>query len=130
MVVTAALLGAAGVKLGRYLNAIFGAWLILSSILRPGLDRVTFWNYLLVGAGLVLFALTASLHGLRRRSVADVSSAPGGRLGHAVATQDGLYLAVAISEHDVQSVAQRGVATADAHGDAEGERQAIPVGGR
>jgi hypothetical protein len=72
MVVTAALLGAAGVKLGRYLNAIFGAWLILSSILRPGLDRVTFWNYLLVGAALVLFALTASLHGLRRRSVADV----------------------------------------------------------
>ena len=71
MVVTAALVGAAGVKLGRYVNAILGAWLILASILRPGLDRVTFWNHLLVGAALALFALTASLHALRRR-VADV----------------------------------------------------------
>jgi hypothetical protein len=71
MVVTAALLAAGGVKLGRYLNAIFGAWLILSSILRPGLDRPTFWNHLLVGAALVLFSMTASLRGLRRRA-ADV----------------------------------------------------------
>jgi hypothetical protein len=65
MVVTAALLGLAGVKLGRYVNAVLGAWLILASILRTGLSPATFWNQLLVGAALVLFGLAPSLHALR-----------------------------------------------------------------
>ena len=71
VVVTAALIGFAGLKLGRYVNATVGAWLILSAILRRGLGAATFWNYLLVGAALVLFSMASSLGALRQRQ-ADV----------------------------------------------------------
>jgi hypothetical protein len=71
MVVTAALLGFAGLKIGRYVNAVLGAWLILSAILRPNLSPATFWNHLIVGAALALFGLASSLHALRERE-ADV----------------------------------------------------------
>jgi cytosine/uracil/thiamine/allantoin permease len=48
-------------------NAAVGAWLMLSSLLTRGLDASTFWNHLLVGFALVLFAMAGSLHSLRRR---------------------------------------------------------------
>src|SRR4051812_26202766 len=67
VVVTAALAGLSGIKLGRYANSIAGAWLILSAVLEPRLDARTFWNHVLVGFGLVLFAMAGSLRALRGR---------------------------------------------------------------
>jgi len=67
IVVTAALTGLSGAKTGRFVNAAAGASLMLSSLLARGLDASTFWNHLLVGFALVLFAMAANLQALRRR---------------------------------------------------------------
>jgi hypothetical protein len=67
VVVTAALVGLRDTKAGRYVNTIVGAWLILSALLLPRLRVVTFWNQLIVGFALALFALAPSLSTLRTR---------------------------------------------------------------
>ena len=65
--VTAALLGLRNTNVGRYLNAIVGAWLILSALLMPKARVATFWNHLLVGFALALFAMVSSLSTFRGR---------------------------------------------------------------
>jgi hypothetical protein len=64
--VTAALVGLGKRKAGRYVNAVLGAWLIVSAIFTPT-RAATFWNHLLVGFALALFALAPSLSALRER---------------------------------------------------------------
>ena len=72
LAVTAALAGMSGVRWGRYLNVALGGWLILVAILLGHRRVVVFWNDLLVGFVMVLFALVATPSDLRRRRRADV----------------------------------------------------------
>jgi hypothetical protein len=72
LAVTAALAGLTGRKAGRLINAALGAWLIISAILLPRLSPATFWNHLLVGAALALFAMVSHLPELRRGQQASV----------------------------------------------------------
>jgi hypothetical protein len=67
IVVTAALAGLTGYKTGRYVNAAAGGCLMVSALLARGLDASTFWNHLVVGLALVLFAMVGNLQALRRR---------------------------------------------------------------
>jgi hypothetical protein len=67
VVVTAALVGLRDTKAGRYVNVLVGAWLILCALLMPPLRAATFWNQLIVGFALALFALAPSLSALRAR---------------------------------------------------------------
>lgn len=59
--------GLAGMKSGRLVNVVLGAWLIVSALLLPRIRPATFWNHLLVGFALALFALTSRLSELRSR---------------------------------------------------------------
>ena len=67
LAVSAALAGLAGFKWGRLVNAALGGWLIVSALLLRRVQLATFWNHLLVGFALALFALTRHLTDLRRR---------------------------------------------------------------
>jgi hypothetical protein len=67
LAVTAALIALRGKKLGRYVNAALGGWLILTALLLPRMTQATFWNHLLVGAAMAFFALVADLGALRQR---------------------------------------------------------------
>jgi hypothetical protein len=67
LAVTAALLGLSGRIVGRLVNAVLGAWLIVSALLLPRVSVATFWNHLLVGAGLAFFAMLARLPDVRGR---------------------------------------------------------------
>jgi hypothetical protein len=64
-VVTLAVVGISRLKWPRYVNAILGAWLILTAILMRSSLAATRWNSLIVGFGLVLFGLSASLSMMR-----------------------------------------------------------------
>jgi hypothetical protein len=65
--VTAALAGLGRTKAGRYVNAAAGAWLMISALFLPRLSPATFWNHMIVGFGLVLFAMASNLSMLRGR---------------------------------------------------------------
>jgi hypothetical protein len=65
--VTAALVGLRNTKVGRYVNAVVGAWLIVSALLMSRIRFATFWNHLIVGFALALFAMVSSLSTFRRR---------------------------------------------------------------
>ena len=65
--VTAALVGLRSFKVGRYVNALVGAWLIVSALFMPKVTPATFWNHLLVGFALALFAMVSSLSSFRTR---------------------------------------------------------------
>ena len=67
--VTAALVALGGYDWGRYLNAALGAWLIISTLLRPSTSVATSWNHLLVGFAMILFGLMSSLREARGRPV-------------------------------------------------------------
>lgn len=67
VVVTAALVGLHGLKVGRYVNALVGAWLIVSALFVPKVTQATFWNHMLVGFALALFAMMSSLSSFRTR---------------------------------------------------------------
>ena len=69
--VTAALVGLRHTKVGRYVNAAIGAWLIVSSLLMPAIRPATFWNHMIVGFALAFFAMSSTLSSTRLRS-ADV----------------------------------------------------------
>ena len=61
-----------GSRWGRYLNCVLGAWLILSTLLVARWSPITFWNHIVVGFGLVLFALARDLRATRRRRSEDL----------------------------------------------------------
>src|SRR4051812_11733124 len=63
--VTAALVGLRRVNVGRYVNALVGAWLIVSALFMRKATPGTFWNHLLVGFALALFAMVSSLSSFR-----------------------------------------------------------------
>jgi hypothetical protein len=65
--VTSALLGLRAVRVGRYVNALVGAWLIVSALFMRRSMGATFWNHLLVGFALALFAMLPSLSSFRTR---------------------------------------------------------------
>lgn len=65
--VTAALFGLGGARIGRYVNALVGAWLIVSAIFMRTSMGATFWNHLLVGFALAVFAMVPSLSAFRTR---------------------------------------------------------------
>jgi hypothetical protein len=65
--VTAALVGLGNVKVGRYVNALVGAWLIVSALFMAKATPRTFWNNLVVGFALALFAMVPSLSSFRTR---------------------------------------------------------------
>jgi len=67
LVVGAALAGLAGLKAGRLVNAALGGYLIVSALFLPRTLSATFWNHLLVGFALALFAFTSRLTELRGR---------------------------------------------------------------
>jgi MFS superfamily sulfate permease-like transporter len=67
VVVTAALAGLSGMKVGRYVNAAAGGWLMLSAVLVRSLHAASFWNQILVGFALVFFAMAGNLRALRGR---------------------------------------------------------------
>lgn len=65
--VTAALVGLRSFKVGRYVNALVGAWLIVSALFMAKATPGTFWNHLVVGFALALFAMVPSLSSFRTR---------------------------------------------------------------
>jgi hypothetical protein len=65
--VTAALVGLRSFRVGRYVNAVVGAWLIVSALFMPNATTGTFWNHMLVGFALALFAMMPSLSSFRTR---------------------------------------------------------------
>jgi hypothetical protein len=65
--VTAALVGLSNLRVGRHVNALVGAWLIVSALLMPKATSGTFWNHLVVGFALALFAMAPSLSSFRTR---------------------------------------------------------------
>ena len=67
LAVTAALAGLSGRKVGRYVNAALGGWLIVSALFLPRMRAATFWSDLVVGLGLVLFATVTRLPAPRHR---------------------------------------------------------------
>lgn len=69
LAVTAALAGTSGRTWGRSVNAALGGWLIVSALLVPRLRVATFWTDIIVGFGLVLFAMVPRLSALRHRRV-------------------------------------------------------------
>jgi hypothetical protein len=48
-------------------NAVVGAWLIVSALFMPNATTGTFWNHMLVGFALALFAMMPSLSSFRTR---------------------------------------------------------------
>lgn len=67
LVVATALAGLWGMASARYWNVVLGGWLILSVIVPAWPGRVTFWNHIATGFGLVLFGLVARVRDLRGR---------------------------------------------------------------
>lgn len=67
LVVALALAGLAGLRGARYLNAALGGWLVVSALFLPGLTQMTFWNHVVVGVAVALFALAPSLRNARER---------------------------------------------------------------
>jgi hypothetical protein len=65
-VVLSATAGLAGSRWGRYLNAVAGGCLIVSSLL-PTVHGATFWNQIVVGFLITLFGVSPSLSNLRHR---------------------------------------------------------------
>lgn len=65
--VTAALAGTSGRTWGRSVNAVLGGWLIASAIVIPRVRAATFWTDLVVGFGLVLFAMLPGVTVVRNR---------------------------------------------------------------
>jgi hypothetical protein len=55
--VTAAVAGATGNRGARYVNAVLGAWLIISALLPVGQRPATVWNHIIAGFLLAFFAL-------------------------------------------------------------------------
>ena len=72
LAVTGGLIALTGSRWGRYLNCLLGAWLILSTVLATRWSPVTFWNQIVVGFGLVLFALATDLAATRRHRTEDL----------------------------------------------------------
>jgi hypothetical protein len=70
--VTAGLAGLGPSKFGRYVNAALGGWLVAAAVFLPHIRAATFWNHLLVGLALVLFASASSLADLTARRHADI----------------------------------------------------------
>jgi len=70
--VTDVLVALSGEKLGRYLNAALGAWLIVSALFLPRVRAATMWNGILVGFAMVLIALSSTARDLRRHGAADL----------------------------------------------------------
>jgi len=68
VVVSAALAAGRGHRLGRTVNALLGAWLIISGLLPLGQRPSIVWNQVVCGFFLVLFATADSLRALRAQS--------------------------------------------------------------
>ncbi len=68
LAVTAAVAGTTGRAWGRSLNAALGGWLIVSALLLPRFRVATFWTEIVVGFGLVFFAMLPNVALVRRRS--------------------------------------------------------------
>ncbi|HVX94792.1 MAG TPA: hypothetical protein VHK47_07780 [Polyangia bacterium] len=69
VVVTAAVSGLGGDRSARYVNAAVGGWLIISAILPVGQSPPTFWNQLVCGFLLAVFALGVSRGWTRRAPI-------------------------------------------------------------
>jgi hypothetical protein len=65
-VATMAIWGIQGVRWARWINAVAGGWLLVSSLMWPT-GPATFWNHMLVGIVIVMFAVAPSLTSVRRR---------------------------------------------------------------
>jgi formate hydrogenlyase subunit 4 len=68
LVVTLALAGLSGHRWARALNALLGGWLIVTTLLWPRTTMLTYWNQMLVGLAVAMFAFAPSLSALRRRT--------------------------------------------------------------
>lgn len=68
LVVTLALAGLSGHRWARTVNALLGGWLIVTTLLWPRISPLTFWNQMLVGLAVAMFAFAGSVSALRRRA--------------------------------------------------------------
>jgi hypothetical protein len=67
LVVTLAVAGMDGLRWGRYLNAVLGAWLIISALFFSPAAGATYWNHTLVGIAILALGLSPTLRNFRRR---------------------------------------------------------------